>query len=38
MLNPEHLIASGGLLLIAFMIFSESGMMLDFSSLAIRCA
>lgn len=30
MLNPEHLIASGGLLLIAFMIFGESGMLLGF--------
>jgi membrane-associated protein len=30
MLNPQHLIASGGLLLIAFMIFGESGMMLGF--------
>jgi len=30
MLNPQHLIASGGLLLLGFMIFAESGMMLGF--------
>ena len=30
MLNPAHLIASGGLLLIGLFIFAESGMMLGF--------
>lgn len=30
MLNPQHIIASGGLLLLGLMIFAESGMMLGF--------
>ncbi len=30
MLNPQHLIASGGLLLIALLIFGESGMLIGF--------
>src|SRR5665213_2566479 len=30
MFNPTHLIQSGGLLLIAFMVFAESGMLFGF--------
>ena len=30
MLNPEHLIASGGLIMITLFIFAESGMLLGF--------